>query len=86
MLNLPIGKALVAYEANKKRGLKCDQYEDIDDFKCEYKGGCCEGCEIKNLDLDGQYSSFDCGELCCFKSSRTDGKDVFYKLVDYPFK
>ena len=86
MLNLPIGKALVAYEAVKKCGLKCDQYEDIEDFKCEYKGGCCDGCGIKDVDLDGAYAGFSCDDLCCFKHSRQDGKDVFYKIVDYPFK
>jgi hypothetical protein len=84
MIDLPIGKALVAYEAHKKCGLKCETDKENE---CRLNM-CCDGCEMKEIEgeIRGGCEGDVCEFLCCFGNTRKDGKEVFYKIVDYPFK
>jgi hypothetical protein len=59
MIDIPIGKALVAVE------IKCNPY--------------CDECDISEIKTDAN----NCPMLCV-NYLRKDGKDVFFKLVDYP--
>jgi len=62
MIEIPIGKALVA---KKKRKNKCDN--------CFFNSACRD------------YSDYIHGSLAaCCAHERVDGKDVIFKLVDYP--
>ena len=82
MIDLPLGKALVAYEAHKKCGLKCEGDKNYD---C-HLNMCCDGCEMKEETISGGLDDVVCDYLCCNDITRKDGKNVFYKIVDYPFK
>jgi hypothetical protein len=104
MIDLPIGKAIVAYPANRKCGYICeiekerrekemkelgvdeDYYDEDFDYLCKTKN-CCKGCGLEKIkrkyDAD---NNIICEYLCCNSFHRKDGKNVFYKIVDYPFK
>jgi len=75
MIEIPIGKALIAYEVETEICDDCN--EDI--------VGMCENCDVKIrcfqcviLDTGG-----DCRDVKCLAKERKDGKNVIFKLVDY---
>jgi hypothetical protein len=59
MIDIPIGKALVAVEAEKAE---------------------CDGCILTKV------TEAVCWNFPCNFSERKDGKNVIFKLVDYPAK
>ena len=79
MIDLPIGKALIAVYADKqcKRECKNDNYQCI-----EYKD-CCKDCKLSQQEIEGPSDDDICGCLCCIPEERRDAKHVIYKLVDY---
>ena len=83
MIDLPDGKALIAVD----RGIQCnDECMDVD-YKCPID--CCKGCDLSgdNPDMQNMQGIPDgemCGLLCCISQSRRDGRNVHYKVVDYP--
>ena len=78
MIDLPVGKALVAVQSE----IQCE-YECMDEqYKCVKE--CCKGCELHNNELDGFPDDDLCGCLCCNSSSRRDELKVVFKLVNYP--
>ena len=79
MIDLPIGKALVAVESDVQCNTECM----TEDLNCSAK--CCEGCELTSWDLKGIPDTETCGCLCCISSNRRDGKNTIYKLIDYPY-
>ena len=79
MLDLPVGKALVAVYADVQCNMECGEDE------CPYAiSTCCKGCEVDNETLSDDGDA--CSSLCCIPTVRKDGKHVIYKLVDYPVK
>ena len=80
MIDLPIGKALIAVLTGKECGQKCMN----EDYHCPNYMDCCDGCKINLEDVGGLRDDDVCGCLSCCAVSRKDGKHVIYKLVDYP--
>ena len=78
MIDLPIGKALVAVLS----GIQCDENCLDEDFQCPLD--CCSGCELSDRDIGGGDDEDVCGCLCFAASWRRDEKHVIYKLIDYP--
>ncbi|MDR2923483.1 MAG: hypothetical protein LBU85_09110 [Treponema sp.] len=60
MIDIPIGKALVAEEVINRSVV-------------------CSECFIDN-------SMADCDDFACLSCDREDGKEVIYKLIDYPLE
>jgi|GEM_PF-1792224 len=75
MIEIPIGKALIAVET-KVEVCECCNENLI---------GMCENCDVKTrcsqcviMDTGG-----DCRDVKCWAEDRKDGKNVIFKLVDY---
>ena len=79
MIDLPVGKALVAVYAD----IQCKQKCTDPDYQCSVDD-CCYGCEISTEDIANFSDSETCGFLACIPKNRRDKKHVIYKLVDYP--
>jgi len=80
MLDLPIGKAIIAVLSD----VQCNDECKNEDFHCTID--CCKGCEMDDEILRGLFDDGACGNLCCIPGNRKDGKHVIFKLVDYPDK
>ena len=80
MIDLPIGKALIAEHFDVQCNCECKE----DDYDCPID--CCKECELELFNIGGFPDDDICGCLCCSSISRKDGKQVVYKLVDYPLK
>jgi len=80
MIDLPLGKAIVAVEAQ----IKCD-FECMDVNKeCLIKNKCCYGCELKRkVKTENPRFGEMCGTLVCVPFGRMDNKKVIFKIVDY---
>jgi len=78
MIDLPVGKAIIAVP----REFECNEECKNEDFHC--LNDCCKGCDMKDKVLEGLFDIDTCGSLCCVPGNRKDGKNVIYKLVDYP--
>jgi len=81
MIDLPVGKALIAVYADKQCKQECRE----EDYQCPNYMDCCKGCE-GDIDskIGGCPDSDVCGCLCCIPEARRDGRHVVYKVVDYP--
>ena len=79
MIDLPVGKALIAVLS----GIQCDDECLDEDFQCPLD--CCNGCEMGGNAIGGGEDGDVCSCLCCSASWRRDQTHVIYKLVDYPF-
>ena len=78
MIDLPIGKALIAEYFDIQCGCECED----ENYHCTID--CCKECKL-DFDKIGGFPDDDvCGCLCCAGVLRRDGKQVIYKLVDYP--
>ncbi|MDR2597270.1 MAG: hypothetical protein LBC76_08130 [Treponema sp.] len=75
MIELPIGKALIAVEG------KSGACEDCDESKI----GMCENCDVKTMCVQCVIleTGGDCRDVACLAKDRKDGKKVIFKLVDY---
>jgi hypothetical protein len=80
MIDLPVGKAILAVKFDLNCERKC--LKD-DDYRCP-KMDCCSGCEINEEYLMGFPNDETCGLLSCIPENRKDGLHVVYKIVDYP--
>jgi hypothetical protein len=61
-----------------------DYYDEDFDYLCKTKN-CCKGCGLEKIKQKYDDSNnIICEYLCCNSFHRKDGKNVFYKLVDYP--
>ena len=78
MIDIPIGKALIAVQHD----LKCHRECDNDDYQC--KIDCCKGCVMRKKSIESFPDGETCGCVCCNPDSRKDGKNVIFKLIDYP--
>jgi hypothetical protein len=77
MIEIPIGKALVAIDANGN--LSCKD--------CDLNNMCMCKQKMKIIGFAGtraRYSQCNRILLNCMASERKDGKPVIYKLVDWP--
>ena len=79
MLDIPIGKALIAVERTEQCGQKCKDAK----YKCPNYKECCGECEMDDVDIGGVPDDDVCGCLCCIPENRKDRKHVIYRLVDY---
>ena len=79
MIDLPIGKALIAVHSERQCSQEC-KYEG---YHCSASEECCMGCELSS-DLGGMPDDDICGCLCCISDSRRDGNHVVYKIIDIP--
>ena len=79
MIDLPVGKALIAVHSSKQ----CKQECRNEDYKCPNYKDCCKGCELDINELGGSPDNDVCACLCCIPDERRDEKHVVYKLVDY---
>lgn len=79
MIDLPIGKALIAVYSD----IQCKQECMDPDFQCQVKD-CCKGCELDPDTLGSIPDCETCGCLACIPCNRKDGKNVIYKLIDFP--
>jgi len=75
MIEIPIGKALIAVEVETEVCEDCNE-DTI---------GMCENCNVKTrcakcviLETGG-----DCRDVKCNAKDRKDGKNVIFKIVDY---
>ena len=80
MIDLPIGKALVAVHNDTQCKMECEN----DEYICKLKN-CCKGCELDIYDIGSDLDDEVCGCLACVPCDREDKKHVIFKLVDYPF-
>ena len=80
MLDIPIGKAVVAVLRDMQCNVECAD----EDYHCPID--CCKGCVMDDQALGGKDNHDACGALCCIPEFRRDGKHVHFKLVDYPLK
>ena len=78
MIDLPIGKAIVAVESN----LACDFECMNEDYKCAID--CCNGCAMQDEKLEGLPDPETCGCMSCTPETRKDKKNAIFKLVEYP--
>jgi len=78
MIDLPIGKALIAVYSDAQCNCECAN----EDYQCYID--CCNGCEMNNDALEGLIGEDICGCLCCTPADRKDGKNVIHRLIDYP--
>lgn len=76
MIDLPIGKALIAIPGPVQCKYECME----EDYVCNRD--CCAGCDVKNREEDDD-EIFCCDDLACNSSSRKDGISVIHKVVDY---
>ena len=79
MIDLPVGKALIAVYSD----IQCKQECGDPEYLCPVDD-CCKGCEISTEDIASFPESETCGCLACIPENRRDEKHVIYKLVDYP--
>ena len=83
MVDIPIGKALIAVESD----IECN-FECMDEtYHCPLTDQCCRGCVMEETDeLISRLDDETCGCLACNPGFRKDKKKIVYKLVDYPVK
>ena len=79
MIDLPVGKALIAVYTD----LQCKQECFDPEYQCPVND-CCKGCEISKGNIASFIDSETCDCLACIPQNRGDKKKVIYKLVDYP--
>jgi len=80
MIDLPIGKAIIAVVNDVQCKVKCRN----ENYKCPNQKNCCEGCVMKS-DILRSYPDEDlCEYFSCVYKFRKDGKKVHFQLVDYP--
>ena len=79
MIDLPIGKALVAVLNDTQCKMECKN----EDYICKVKN-CCKGCALESHELGSYTDNEVCGCLACIPANREDEKHVIFKLVDYP--
>jgi hypothetical protein len=80
MIDLPVGKALIAVFADKQ----CEQKCTDENFRCAKYNNCCDGCDLFENKIGGFSDNDICSNFCCIPGNRQDKKFVVYKLVDYP--
>ena len=80
MIDLPVGKALIAVHTEKP----CNQQCRNEDYQCPSVADCCSECEIYDVSIGGILDDDVCGCLCCIPEARRDRDHVIYKLIDYP--
>ena len=77
MIDLPIGKALVAVLSEVQCNNEC-----VDEkYKCTLD--CCKGCIMQKKTLEGFPDSELCGCISCNANDRKDKKHTIFKLVDF---
>jgi hypothetical protein len=78
VIDLPVGKALIAEVLE----LKCDRRCEVEpDYNCPTQE-CCNGCIALENKIGGSPDDTVCGLFCCFPENRRDGKNVVIKMVD----
>jgi len=81
MIDLPIGKALVAVLSD----VHCNNECEDEDYRCTLD--CCKGCELKRAEFEDKPDYSDmCNSLFCISAVRGDDNKVVFKLVDYPIQ
>ena len=78
MIDLPIGKAIVAVKSYIECGYECIN----EDYECSID--CCKGCVMQEEELEGFPDNETCGCFCCSPDTRRDGKSAVFKMVDNP--
>ena len=80
MIDLPVGKAIVAVESDVQCNFECTK----ENYNCPFN--CCKGCELLNEELQKCPDSESCKFFKCTSSARRDGKNIIYKLIDYSYQ
>ncbi|MDR2785621.1 MAG: hypothetical protein LBB83_06875 [Treponema sp.] len=76
MLDLPLGKALIAVPSAAQCHDECMQ----ENYRCTLD--CCGGCAFHDDSLWEKGRDHLCDDLCCTPGSRKDSTNVVFKLVD----
>jgi len=80
MLDLPIGKAIIAV----LRDVQCNDECKDEHYQCPID--CCKGCAMKDKSLEGNFDNDPCEAFGCIPGFRKDKKHVIFKLIAYPQK
>ena len=80
MIDLPVGKAIIAEYSDGQCNSECTK----NDILCDIDW--CKGCDLNDETTGGYPEKEICGFLSCMPSDRKDGKHVIYRVRDYLVK